>query len=85
MADTAPTVESRVLGVLLPVLGIAPGDPGIGPDTDLWASGLDSLRGVSLMVGLEDEFAIEFPDEMLRRDTFTTVRSISEAVLAITG
>ncbi|MCF3165810.1 hypothetical protein IPZ64_02545 [Streptomyces violaceoruber] len=53
------------------------------PHTDLWESGLDSLLSVSPMVALEDEFDVEFPDEMLTRQTFSSVRRISDGIATL--
>ncbi len=49
-------------------------------DSDLYHAGLTSLATVSLMLALEDEFDIEFPDSMLSRKTFGSIEAISEAV-----
>ena len=54
-----------------------------GNDEDLWAAGMDSLSNISVMVAVEEAFDIEFPDEMLTRQTFTTVSSIAAAVRAV--
>jgi acyl carrier protein len=57
------------------------------PDVaSLYDVGMTSLASVSLMLGLEDEFGIEFPDHMLRREVFESVSSIREALaLVIAG
>lgn len=52
----------------------------ITPDADLYAAGLTSLTTVHLMLALEEHFDVEFPDEMLGRQTFESVLSIAEAV-----
>ncbi|MFD3515419.1 phosphopantetheine-binding protein [Streptomyces sp. NPDC058657] len=80
MEGTATALEARVRNILLPVLGASADPSAIGPDTDLWKSGLDSLGSVSLMTGLEDEFGIEFPDALLTRETFTSLNRIVAAV-----
>jgi len=49
-------------------------------DSDLYAAGLTSLATVGLMLALEDEFDIEFPENMLSRKTFESIDAISEAV-----
>lgn len=49
-------------------------------DDDLYNAGLTSLATVGLMLALEDEFDIEFPDSLLNRKTFSSIRSILEAV-----
>ncbi len=86
MEDTAVTTSGpteRVRKVLFSVLGGSVDASAVGPDTDLWESGLDSLLSVSLMVALEDEFDVEFPDEMLTRGTFSSVRRISDGIATL--
>ena len=53
-------------------------------DADLYAAGLTSLTTVHLMLALEDAFDVEFPDHMLSRKTFESVRSIAEAIDELT-
>lgn len=48
--------------------------------SDLYHSGLTSLATVGLMLALEDEFDIEFPDSALSRKTFTSIESIAEVI-----
>lgn len=55
----------------------------INADDDLFNFGLTSLSTVGLMMALEDEFDIEFTDEMLDRKTFHSINSIKEAVEAL--
>jgi acyl carrier protein len=50
---------------------------------NLYDAGMTSLASVSLMLALEDEFGIEFPDHMLRREVFASVSSIGEALAII--
>lgn len=57
----------------------------LAEDSDLYAAGLTSLTTVNLMLAVEDEFDIEFPDNMLGRKTFESIRALSEAVEKITG
>ena len=49
----------------------------------LYDAGMTSFASVSLMLGLEDEFGIEFPDHMLRRESFESVNSIRTALALI--
>jgi acyl carrier protein len=49
-------------------------------DGDLYNAGLTSLATVGVMLALEDHFNIEFPESMLKRKTFESLESISEAV-----
>jgi len=49
-------------------------------DSDLYHAGLTSLATVSLMLALEEEFDVEFPDSMLSRKTFGSIESIVDAI-----
>lgn len=48
--------------------------------SDLYHAGLTSLATVSLMLAIEEEFDIEFPDSMLGRKTFGSIEAIADAV-----
>ena len=54
-------------------------------DSDLYQVGLTSHASVSIMLALEGEFDIEFPDQMLSRGVFGSVASIRTAVEALTA
>lgn len=56
----------------------------ISEDADLYACGLTSHATVNLMLGLEDTFQVEFPERMLRRRTFETIRYIRESIEELT-
>ncbi len=47
---------------------------------DLYQAGMTSHASVSVMLGLEDAFDVEFPERMLRKSTFESVASIREAL-----
>jgi acyl carrier protein len=49
-------------------------------DDDLYERGLSSHASVNVMLGLEDAFDVEFPDSLLRRDTFRSVAGIRGAL-----
>lgn len=49
-------------------------------DSDLYQAGLTSLATVGLMLALEDEFDLEFPDSVLSRKTFGSIDSIAETI-----
>ncbi|TMH22989.1 MAG: acyl carrier protein [Betaproteobacteria bacterium] len=48
--------------------------------SDLYNAGLTSLATVGLMLALEEQFNIEFPDNMLSRKTFASIEFIVDAV-----
>lgn len=52
----------------------------IATDADLYAAGMTSHASVNVMLGLEDALDVEFPDELLKRATFTSIDSIAQAV-----
>lgn len=52
----------------------------IARDADLYAAGMTSHASVNVMLGLEDELDVEFPDELLTKQTFATIDSIVAAV-----
>lgn len=49
-------------------------------EADLYQLGLTSHASVNVMLALEDEFDIEFPDEALKKSTFATVFNIERVV-----
>jgi acyl carrier protein len=51
---------------------------------DLYESGLTSHASVNVMLALEDAFDLEFPDSLLRKETFESVGAI-QAALATLG
>ena len=57
----------------------------LAPNSCLHDAGLTSLGTVNLMLALENEFNIEFPDSMLSRRTFESMDSIAEAVGKLVG
>ena len=48
--------------------------------SDLYEAGMTSRASVSVMLALESEFDIEFPDSMLRRDVFQSIEAIGRAI-----
>jgi acyl carrier protein len=54
-------------------------------DADLYAAGLSSFASVQLMLGIEDAFDIEFPDNLLNRKSFSSIAAIEKTVDMITN
>lgn len=52
----------------------------IGVDEDLYALGMTSIASVSVMLAVEEEFGIEYPDRMLARASFASIANIQIAV-----
>lgn len=55
----------------------------LGNDDDLYRAGLTSHASVNVMLALEDEFDVEFPDALLRKSTFATITSIAGALQTV--
>lgn len=47
---------------------------------DLYEAGMTSLASVNVMLALEGEFDIEFPDQMLNRSVFSSIDAIVAAI-----
>jgi acyl carrier protein len=73
-------INTRIQQVLASYAELSKDAFSLGEDDDLFTSGMSSRATVGVMLGLESEFDIEFPDNMLRRDVFESIRSISNAV-----
>lgn len=54
-------------------------------NTNLYDAGLTSHASVNLMLALEDAFDIEFPDEMLRKQTFESIAAIRASIEELVG
>ncbi|MBB3611691.1 acyl carrier protein [Rhizobium sp. BK602] len=52
----------------------------IADDADLYAAGLSSFASVQLMLGIEEAFDIEFPDNLLNRKSFASIVAIEKTV-----
>ena len=83
----APVKEEKIEDIVVTVRGIleAYGRLGDGPlevsdEDDLYDAGMTSHASVDVMLALEGRFDLEFPEEMLRREVFRTVSSISNAI-----
>ncbi|MEV0392355.1 phosphopantetheine-binding protein [Polymorphospora rubra] len=65
------------------VVSMLPETPGghhLSPDSDLAALGLDSLGRTGLVLLLQDEWDVEFPDEVLVGKNFETPATLWAAV-----
>ena len=57
----------------------------LADDADLFVAGMSSHASVNVMLGLENAFDVEFPDEMLTRSTFASIASIRAALEQLAG
>lgn len=59
-------------------LGVDPEE--LTDHADLYAAGMTSHAGVNVLVALESELDLEFPDSMLKRGVFGSIASIRDAI-----
>lgn len=60
-------------------------DAGTYPeDGDLYQAGMTSHASVNVMLALEGEFDIEFPDHMLKRSVFESMAAMRDAIAQLT-
>ena len=52
----------------------------IDHSADLYRAGMTSHASVALMLALENEFDLEFPDSMLSRSVFESIDMIASAI-----
>lgn len=76
--DTSVTVTIRRI---LKEHGRLSKDPAsLAANSDLYEAGMTSHASVNVMLALEGEFNIEFPDHMLKRTVFESIAAIRAAV-----
>lgn len=55
----------------------------VNAGADLYEFGLSSHASVNVMLALEDEFDIEFPDEALKKSTFASILNIEQVIASL--
>lgn len=75
----ALAVEKRIRA-LLAEIGLESAESHLKVDDDLYDAGMTSHASVRLMLSIEEAFDVEFPDEMLQRESFATVAAIRDGV-----
>ncbi len=56
----------------------------LAEDADLYKAGMSSHASVNVMLALEGQFDVEFPDSMFRREVFATISAIRAAIEELT-
>ena len=57
----------------------------LGEADDLYQAGMTSHASVNVMLALEGEFDVEFPDHMLKRSVFESIGAITTAIDELTS
>lgn len=76
-------MEHQLRAILDEVGGLQKPAAALAPRDDLFAAGLTSFATVGVMLAIEDEFGVAFPDELLVRATFRSIDSLSAAIAGL--
>ena len=87
MTDTRMTdpIETRIRQILKEHGRLSNDADALAEGADLYQAGMTSHASVNVMLALEGEFDIEFPDHMLKRNVFDSIASIKTAIGELTG
>ena len=83
--DVGGAMEERIRVVIDEVAGLSVPAAALGRDDDLFAAGMTSHASVSVMLALEDEFGVEFPDRLFSRSVFSSIGSLAAAISELGG
>lgn len=75
MSDRIRAVLDRVARLRVPAASLR-------DDSDLHDAGLTSFGAVELMLSLEDEFGVEFPEALITRAGFGSISAIGASIRA---
>lgn len=87
MADPVHPFEARVRQTLTDHARLPVDVATLQVYDDLFQAGMTSHASVNVMLALEEEFDLEFPEEMLQKSTFESIEAICTSVdsLVTTG
>ncbi len=77
-------MTSKIRALLAKHGGLPVAVEDLSDTADLYEAGLSSFASVQLMLALEDEFDVEFPEHLLNRKSFSSIASIADALAQIT-
>ncbi len=78
------TTDDRIRAVLDAHAKLRAPAAGLPEVDDLYSAGMTSHASVNVMLALEDAFDVEFPDDLLTKQTFSSVATIRDAVEQLT-
>lgn len=81
----APTITDEIRAILREHGRLAVDVASLADRTNLYDAGLTSHASVNLMLALEERFAIEFPERMLRRGAFASIAAIRAGLEELIG
>ena len=76
-------VRERLKKLIVERLKLQIDPAGIDADAPLFGEGLglDSIDALELVVGLEQEFGVQVPDEAVGREAFASINALAEFVV----
>lgn len=77
--------ESKIRAILKEHGRLAKDVDTLDDNADLYQAGMTSHASVNVMLALEGEFDVEFPDEMLKRSSFESIAAIASVVDSLTA
>ena len=77
-------VDCEIRRIVASLEALSGAAEGLSEDDDLFERGLNSFGSVQLMLALEERYNIEFPDHLLSRRSFSTIRTIRDVVATLT-
>ncbi len=77
-------MDDSIRAVLAEHANLPVGMDSLTDEDDLYQAGMTSHASVNVMLALEDEFEVEFPETMLRKSTFESVAAIRRALAELT-
>jgi acyl carrier protein len=85
MEERALSLVDRIRTILKEHGDLASSADTLPEDMDLYRAGMTSHASVNVMLALEGEFDVEFPDRMLRARVFSSIGSIRAAIEELTA
>ena len=74
------TMTEQIRSILREYAKLSVPAEALSQDSSLYRAGMTSHASVNVMLALEGQFDIEFPDRMLRRSVFESIGAISQAI-----
>lgn len=78
--SAAGNLKNRIRNIVKDNVRIGVPFSALEDSTPLYQAGMTSYASVQLMLALENEFGLEFPDVMLSREVFESIDSIANAI-----
>ncbi len=85
MSDASDSTSQKIREIIRNQARLGADVGTLSDEADLYQAGMSSHASVNLMLALEGEFDVEFPDRMLRRGVFQSIGAIRAAIEELQG